>query len=115
MTSELFDRNHPHDTRHALFHGRGACRVWSLVPEPAAPFAAVLACELEPSGIVGTHLQEYFPEIVVVISGAGSARVNGQPRELWPGAVIELPLGQTLALENTSADAPLRYLIIKAR
>lgn len=114
MSEDLFDRNRPHDTRQALFSGRAAVRVWNLVPRPEAPFSAVLACELEPGGSVGTHVQEHFPEIVVGISGRGVARVNGEPRQLLAGSVIELALGKTLALENGSADEPLRYLIVKA-
>jgi quercetin dioxygenase-like cupin family protein len=114
MTEGLFDKTLPHDTRHALFSGRGSVRVWNLVSRPEAPFAAMLACELEPGGSVGTHVQEHFPEIVIVVSGHGIARVNDEPCELRPGSVVELPLGKTLSLENGSLDQPLGYLIIKA-
>jgi hypothetical protein len=34
---------------------------------------------------------------------------------LAPGVVVALPLGDTLALSNTSKTEPLRYLIIKAK
>lgn len=113
----MFDRQRPHDHRRELFSGRGGVRVWNLAPSrgPLAPFTAVLACELEPGGSVGTHVQEHFPEIVVVIEGLGTAHVGGSPRALQPGALVELPLGDTLALENGSETEPLRYLIIKAR
>jgi quercetin dioxygenase-like cupin family protein len=113
----MFDPERPHDHRRELFGGRGAVRVWNLAPHqgPRAPFAAVLACELDPGGSVGTHVQEHFPEIVIVIAGRGTARVNGSDRVLEPGTLVELPLGETLALENGSASEPLRYLIIKAR
>jgi uncharacterized cupin superfamily protein len=90
-------------------------RVWDLAPSPALPFAAVLACELEPGGSVGTHLQEHFSEIVIGVEGLGSLLVNGAPAELRPGSVAELPLGHTLSITNQSGDAPLRYLIVKAR
>jgi mannose-6-phosphate isomerase-like protein (cupin superfamily) len=112
----MFDHTRPHDCRRELFSGRGAVRVWNLAAgEPRAPFAAVLACELEPAGSVGTHVQEHFAEIVVVLEGRGTARVDGVPRPIEPGALVELPLGKTLALENGSELEPLRYLIIKAR
>lgn len=90
-------------------------RVWDLAPGPASPFAAVLACELEPGGSVGTHLQEHFPEIVIGVDGLGSVLVNGVRSDLRGGSVAELPLGHTLSITNESHDQPLRYLIVKAR
>jgi quercetin dioxygenase-like cupin family protein len=112
----MWDRDRAHDRRAGLFGGRGAVRVWDLAGDPkVAPFSAVLACELEPSSSVGKHVQQRDPEIVIVIEGAGTAHVGGEPRGLQPGAVVELPFGKSLALENASATEPLRYLIIKAR
>ena len=90
-------------------------RVWDLAPNAAAPFAAVLACELEPGGSVGAHVQEHFPEIVIGVEGTGSVQVNGARAELVGGRVVELPLGHTLAITNESERDPLRYLIVKAR
>ena len=75
----MWNREHPHNVRHALFGGMHSVRVWNLVPAPAAPFTAVLACELEPSGSVGTHVQERFPEIVIGVEGTGTVEVNGVP------------------------------------
>jgi len=111
----LCDRNLPHDLRTELFGGKGAVRVWSLVGRPALPFTAVLACELAPNGSVGAHVQEQYPEIVVAVSGSGAVQVNGVERAFNAGAVVELALGQTLAISNGSATEPLRYLIIKAQ
>jgi uncharacterized cupin superfamily protein len=112
----MWDRARPHDRRERLFGGRGAVLVWNLgdaAPNP--PFAAILACELEGGGSVGTHLQQEFAEVVIVVEGEGVARVGGSSLPIQSGAVVQLPLGQTLALENASAEHPLRYLIIKAR
>ncbi len=111
----MWDRAKRHDTREALFGGRRAVRVWDLLgARPLAPFAAALACELEPGGAVGAHVQEHFPEVVLVVEGAGRAWVSGVERALSPGSAVSLPLGETLAIENGSDDAPLRYLIVKA-
>jgi quercetin dioxygenase-like cupin family protein len=110
----MWNREHAHDVRHALFGGERAVRVWSLVAAPRRPFAAVLACELEPGGSVGAHVQAEFSELVIAIDGHGHVLVNGARSPLAPGAVIELPLGETLAIGNDSAERPLRYLIIKA-
>ena len=111
----MWNREHPHDIRHALFGGTHSVRVWNLVPAPALPFTAILACELEPGGSVGTHVQEHFPEIVIGVEGTGTVEVNGVPAEFGAGRVVELPLGHTLAIRNESTAAPLRYLIVKAR
>lgn len=111
----MWNRQHPHDVREALFGGRERVRVWDLAPGPASPFAAVLACELEPGGSVGTHLQEHFAEIVIGVEGRGSVLVNGARSELRSGSVAELPLGHTLSITNDSGELPLRYLIVKAR
>ncbi len=90
--------------------------VWDLLGRAAAdPFAAVLYCELDPGGSVGRHVQEEHPEIVVGLDGIGEARVGDLPHPLGPGDVVHLPLGAVLAIENRSSDAPLTYLIVKAR
>ena len=81
---------------------------------PRPPFGAILACELEPSASVGAHVQQQLAEVVIVIEGDGVATVGGAPVPLRAGRVVELPLGQTLSLENVSRDQPLRYLIVKA-
>ena len=111
----MWDRARPHDRREALFGGRGAVRVWdagsAALPRP---FAVALACELDPSGCVGTHVQEHHPEVVIGVEGRGVATVDGAPHPLEPGAVVPLALGRKLAIENGSATDPLRYLIIKA-
>jgi len=110
----IWDHNAAHDVREALFGGRGRVHVWNLVPEPQAPFAAVLACELEPAASVGPHVQEHFPEVVIGLEGTGTVEVNGVASEFGGGRVVELPLGHTLAIRNASATTPLRYLIVKA-
>ena len=111
----MWNRQRPHDVREALFGGRKRVRVWDLAPGPAAPFSAVLACELEAGGSVGTHLQEFFPEIVIGVEGSGSVETNGVHSTFEGGSVVELPQGHTLAITNGSATEPLRYLIVKAR
>lgn len=103
------------DTRHELFGGDKAVHVWNwgrdgLVP----PFAAVLACELDPGGSVGAHRQEHCPEIVIGLEGTGEVTVDGTSRPLGPGTVINLALGSVLTIANASTEAPLRYLIVKA-
>lgn len=89
-------------------------RVWALVEVPMLPFKAVLACELEAGGSVGTHVQSDFPELVIGLSGQGTAVVEGRAVALGSGSVVELPRGYSLAIENESSDQPLRYLIIKS-
>jgi quercetin dioxygenase-like cupin family protein len=104
------------DRRVGLFGGVGAVRVWDLLGGAAAePFSAVLACELEPGATVGAHVQQRDPEIVLCLAGQGAALVDGVVHELVPGAVVHLPFGKTLALENVSPVEPLFYLIIKSR
>ncbi|HTA89110.1 MAG TPA: cupin domain-containing protein [Polyangiaceae bacterium] len=110
-----WNRARPHDRRERLFGGSGVVLVWSLCDQPRPPFGAILACELEGAGSVGAHVQQEYPEVVIVLEGEGVARVGGAAMIMQPGVVLELPLGQTLALENASPDRPLRYLIIKAK
>ena len=109
----MWNQELPHDVRRALFGGSGAVRVWSLVGAPRAPFAAVLACELDPGGRVGAHVQERHAEIVIVIEGDARVNVSGRVSTVAPGGVIELPVGEVLAIENGSNEQSLRYLIIK--
>jgi len=106
---------HAPSLRADLFGGVGTVRVWSLLQERAEPFTAVLSCELDPSGHVGRHRQQEFPEIVIGVEGDGEATIGGVRRALGPGDTVYLPLGEVMELRNLSQSAPLRYLIIKAR
>jgi quercetin dioxygenase-like cupin family protein len=112
----VWNRSRPHDRRERLFGGNGAVLVWNLCdPKPALPFGAILACELERGGSVGLHLQQEFAEMLIVVEGEGVARVGEVPAALHAGVVVQIPLGQTLALENASPERPLRYLLVKAK
>ncbi len=111
----MWDRSASHDCREALFGGAKAVRVWSLALTPMEPFTALLACELEPGGRVGEHVQTEYPESVIVIEGRGQALVSGKAVALGAGTAVFLPLGETLSIENLSPSEPLRYLIIKAK
>jgi quercetin dioxygenase-like cupin family protein len=104
------------DVRADLFGGSGSVRVWNLLARttPPAPFTVVLACELDPGGRVGAHRQEHEPELVIGLAGRGRATVDGEPFPLEPHAVVALPLGAVLSIENLSLDEPLSYLILKA-
>jgi mannose-6-phosphate isomerase-like protein (cupin superfamily) len=112
----MWNRSRLHDRRERLFGGKGAVLVWSLCDSgPRPPFGAILACELEGAGSVGAHVQQEFAEVLIVVEGEGVARVGRSPMVIQPGVVVEIPLGQTLALENASPEHPLRYLIVKAK
>lgn len=102
------------DVRRELFGGRGEVRVWNLLGAAAEPFTALLSCELSVGGSVGRHLQQEFAEVVVGLEGRGEAWVDERAYSLAAGDVVHVPRGAVLALENRG-DAPLRYLIIKAR
>jgi quercetin dioxygenase-like cupin family protein len=110
----MWNLDEPHDERSELFGGRGIVRVWNAIPRPIVPFRNVLACELEPGASVGAHVQTEYAELVIVVSGSGRAFAGERHLELSSGAVIELPLGHTLSLENVSVTEPLRYFIVKA-
>lgn len=98
-----------------LFGGQGTVQIWDLLAgRGAPPFSAALWCELDGRGVVGAHRQQRDPEVVICVEGCGEAQVDGVPHPLAPGALVYLPHGSTLRLENQS-DTPLRYLIIKAQ
>ena len=65
--------------REDLFGGRGKVRIWDMLGgQKIDPFTVALACELEPAGSVGTHVQQEFPEIVVCVEGRGRATLAGR-------------------------------------
>lgn len=106
----------PADLTHTdLFGGRGRVQVWVLDTKPVFPFQVALGCELDPDGIVGSHVQEAgLSELIVFVSGHGLVRVGGHERGVGPGEVVSLPEGSTLFIRNTDPAVPLRYLIFKA-
>jgi len=103
------------DRRQDMFGGRGEVRVWSLMDGALPPFDCVLGCELDPSGIVGVHVQQQCTEVVIVTEGHGQAQVGAEKIALVPGTVVRLPLGEKLSLTNGSEVDALRYLIVKVR
>lgn len=107
--------SNPSSVHTNLFGGVGEVRVVSLLQGASAPFTAVLSCELAAGGSVGAHRQQDDPEIVVGVTGAGEARVNGAVHVLDASHVVYLPLGAALEIVNRSDHEPLRYLIVKAR
>lgn len=101
--------------RDALFGGTGSVRVQPL--ERGAlppPFTTALLCELSPGGTVGAHVQQTDSELIIALEGEAVAYVDGAAHALSPGGVAGLPLGAKLELDNASAKAPFRYLIVKA-
>lgn len=99
-----------------LFGGAGEVAVWDLLDgKPMAPFAAALWCELAAGGSVGPHHQDGLEELVIFLAGIGTAAVGDEESPVGPGVLVRLPAGAPLAIRNASADAPLRYLIVKAR
>ncbi|MFO0664063.1 MAG: cupin domain-containing protein [Polyangiaceae bacterium] len=96
-----------------LFGGQGEVRVWQLLGAVVPPFDCALACELEPKGSVGTHVQQTSSELVFFLEGEGEVLVSKEVVSVGPGAIVGLLLGASLAIRNIG-DIPLRYLIIKA-
>lgn len=100
--------------REKLFGGTGTVRVWDLGAR-TPPFTAVLYCELDPGGRVGKHRQDADEEIVIVVEGEAVLYVDGKANACGRGGAVALPKGAVLEIDNASADAPVRYLIVKAR
>lgn len=97
-----------------LHGGTGAVEVEDLLgSRMLPPFSAVLWCELEPGASVGRHRQQRDPELLIGVSGAGEAEVDGMPQALSSGATVLLPFGSTLALRNPGPER-LVYVIVKA-
>ena len=103
-------------TQRDLFGGHGTVIVRDLLAgSPCPPFDAALACELEAGGSVGPHRQADCPELVLILSGEGTASIGDHEHTLVPGTTLYLPLGEVLSLRNTSLTDGLHYLIVKAR
>ena len=82
--------------------------------------AAINALAAAGHKLLGLDARTLFPDggvmEVPISEGAFHAdAVGGSAVSMRPGIVVELPLGQTLALENASPERPLRYLIVKAK
>ena len=96
-----------------LFGGKGEVKVWNLFARrQLGGFKACLWCELKAGGAVGKHYQESYDELIICISGAGTATVNGECFAFESGIPVFLKRGQTLELKAGSKQA-LIYLIIK--
>lgn len=100
----------------SLFGGQGEVIIRDLLEGATAlPFEAALACELEPNGSVGPHRQAECHELIIVLSGEGTATIDDHVHPLRSATTLCLTHGAILALHNTSTTEPLRYLLIKAR
>ncbi|MBT9556476.1 MAG: cupin domain-containing protein [Myxococcales bacterium] len=102
------------DVRTGLFGGVGSVSVWNLLGrQRAAPFTAVLACELSPGADVGRHVQQRDAELLIGLEGTGLVTIAGVTKTFGAGVVHHVAFGTSLAIRNTSGTASLRYLIIK--
>lgn len=104
------------EVRERLFGGEGSVSVWdlgrgALVP----PFTAVVFAELSPGGSVGRHQQASDDELVIVLQGEGVLYVDGRAAACGRGSVVGLAKGSVLEIDNASIEAPLQYVIVKAR
>ena len=100
--------------RSNLFGGTGTVTIWNILKQAQEPFSAALWCELEVGGFVGPHVQQRDPELIICLSGQGTAKVNGQAHKLVTGELVCLSLGATLSIRNEGEEL-LKYLIIKAK
>jgi mannose-6-phosphate isomerase-like protein (cupin superfamily) len=98
-----------------LFGGQGRFRRWSLFgPLDAPPFTVVAETEMAPGAFVGLHVQPDQQEILYVLEGQGTFRIDGREAAVSQGDAILARAGSNFGLRNT-ADGPLRYLVIKCK
>lgn len=96
-----------------LFGGKGEVKVWNLLAQrQLGGFKACLWCELEAGGVVGKHYQELYDELIICVSGEGTATINDECFALESGIPVFIKKGQTLDLKAGS-NQELIYLIIK--
>ncbi len=101
-------------TKTDLFSGKGSIKIWDLKAQrEAGPFKASLWCELEAGGQIGRHHQEHCDEIVLCLSGFGTATIGHECFGLEPGVQVFLKQGQLLSIKAGTQQS-LIYLIIKA-
>ena len=66
-----------------------------------------------PGHVVAEHVNEELDVLVVVLSGNGTATIDGEPHDLTAGSAILVPRGTRRQIN--AGDAGLRYLSVHRR
>ncbi len=80
----------------------------SLIPEADEGAGTVYRVRIEPNQHTTTGYHKIAEEYYFVLSGSGTAILNGQPYELRPGDFLRLPPGTTHCF--VTRDEPLEML-----
>lgn len=83
--------------------------VWSVSPEGFHTNLVVL----EPAGTIPAHRNDSLDVLIVALTGAGVATIDGDAVDLAPLSAVLVPRGAVRAI--TAGAAGLRYLTIHAQ
>lgn len=102
-------------TREANSHGgEGEYFVRTLLSELAdSVIQYVRDLTLYPGASIGIHLHENDEELYFIISGTGMMTVDGEEKQVTPGAVVLTQAGSRHGLKNTG-DEQLRIAVVCA-
>jgi len=98
-----------------LFGGAGRfLRFPHYGEKDAPPFTVIAETEMAPGAYAGLHTQPDQHELLYILDGSGTFRIDGQARPVGSGDAILACAGTEFALSNTGS-APLRYLVVKCK
>jgi mannose-6-phosphate isomerase-like protein (cupin superfamily) len=91
-------------------HRLGPYEIESLIPPEDEAAGTAYRVRIEPHQTTSTSYHKIAEEFYYVLSGTGTALLNGTPYELRPGDFLRLPPGTTHAF--ITRDEPLLMLDI---
>ena len=92
-----------------LLSGSGTGPLWGMASTDLN--ATLLAWR--PGHVVPEHLNEELDVLVVVLSGTGTAIIDGEPHDLTAGSALLVPRGTRRQIN--AGEAGLRYLSVHRR
>lgn len=88
--------------------------VWELLrPPEVGTIGSVDYCQIYPGNGQRAHRHEDHEQVLYIVDGAGSIKVDGETADVREGDVVYVPVGAEHALSNLAEDW-LQYLSIDA-
>lgn len=72
----------------------------------------IMKSRLEPGCSIGLHIHDTSSEIIFILSGTGTALLDGTEETLAPGTCHYCPKGHTHTLLNTGTEDLIFYAVV---
>ena len=108
----LLDFAHMKETAYPHFKGGEKALLGNMFADERN---RIIAGRLEPGASIGLHTHDTSSEIVYILSGTGTALLNGAPEHLAPGVCHYCPKGSAHTVLNDGSEDLVFFAVVPQR